>query len=966
MHKNDEKNQLEQQNKDRIQCHFISNTHWDREWRYSAQRTRHMLCYMMDMLLDILEKEPRFQSFHLDSQTVPILDYLEIYPEKEEILRKHIKEGRIVVGPWFCLPDEFLVGGESLIRNLLLGHKIAAKFGPVSKTGYSPFSWGQISQMPQIYKGFGIDMISFYRGINTLVAPKSEFVWEGPDGTRIYASRLSVRPRYNVWYIIQRPVYWDEQNEGNRYMKWKRDFGPFHFIDIANKDMDYQYTHPKFWYKGENIPERAKQAIAEQDKDWSTPHRFWSSGHDSSCPDIREAQLIEDSNLALENADVFHSTVKAWQDGVIANAQPDWPVLKGEMRHPYTTGSASDLIAWVTSSRTYIKQANFKTEQDLTYYAEPMAAFASMLGAPHPQKFIDTAYYWLLLNHGHDSIAGCGRDVLADDVIYRLRQSREISSCVSERAMLDIVGSIDFSGWTSDEMAVVVYNPSCFVRSENLSAAIDIPNEWECQSFEIVDENGEKLHMQIKESESCCQAVQIPNDTANLFLSKRYYVQAVYPEVPAFGYKTFKVKPLYWKRAKSVQPKTMLTGPQTMENEFISVTINSNGTLNIQDKKTGKCYTDMGYFRDSSETGDPWKHIPVPNESIFTTLNERAEVSLIRDGELEASFRVKINWRLPEDVTTDMRARSHVMKEYLIINTITLRKNQPWVDIVTELDNTVENHYLQVSFPSGIKADTIKAQGQFDVVERSIIKPDYTQYEEDPITENPMNSFVDISDGKVGMALLNEGLKGYEAHEDASRTVSISLLRSYHLKICVTVNDVVDYSKTDRGTQCLGKHTFHYAVMPHADDWEKADVWQAADRFTMNLLAGQVGPTEHGTQPLTKSFLELSDTRLHVSAVKRSESGSGWVVRVFNPYSDTKKAAIRLNSGVTGPLTVQSPAERVMEEFALPIEKGMPWKKVRTVSLEELPQEELQINADGWVPFEITGKKILTLEFLAE
>jgi alpha-mannosidase len=256
MHKNDEKNQLEQQNKDRIQCHFISNTHWDREWRYSAQRTRHMLCYMMDMLLDILEKEPRFQSFHLDSQTVPILDYLEIYPEKEEILRKHIKEGRIVVGPWFCLPDEFLVGGESLIRNLLLGHKIAAKFGPVSKTGYSPFSWGQISQMPQIYKGFGIDMISFYRGINTLVAPKSEFVWEGPDGTRIYASRLSVRPRYNVWYIIQRPVYWDEQNEGNRYMKWKRDFGPFHFIDIANKDMDYQYTHSAYRARLRRCPVR--------------------------------------------------------------------------------------------------------------------------------------------------------------------------------------------------------------------------------------------------------------------------------------------------------------------------------------------------------------------------------------------------------------------------------------------------------------------------------------------------------------------------------------------------------------------------------------------------------------------------------------------------------------------------------------------------------------------------------------
>lgn len=950
--------------KERIQCHFISNTHWDREWRYSAQRTRHMLCYMMDMLLDILEKEPRFKTFHLDSQTVPLLDYLEIYPEKEELLKKYVQEGKLVVGPWFGLPDEFLVGGESLIRNLLLGHKIANKFGAVSKTGYSPFSWGQISQMPQIYQGFGIDMISFYRGINTLVAPKSEFIWEGPDGTRIYASRLSVRPRYNVWYIIQRPVYWNEQNEGNRYMQWKREFGPFHFIDLANKDADYQYVHPQFWYHGENIPERAKQAIREQDKDWSTPHRFWSSGHDSSCPDIREAQLIEDADHALEDADVFHSTVKAWQDGVIANRKPDWPVLQGEMRHPYTEGSASDLIGWVTSSRTYIKQDNFKTERELTYYAEPMAAFASMLGAPHPQSFIDTAYYWLLLNHGHDSIAGCGRDVLADDVIYRLRQSREISSCVMERAMLDIAGSINLSTWSPEEMALVVYNPAPFKRSDVIPAALDIPNEWNCQSFEIVDENGEKVTTQLCEAVPFCQAVQIPNDTANLFLSKRYSILANFKDIPGVGYKTYKVRPLYWKRAKSVQPKTMLSGPQTMENEYLSVTINSNGTLDIYDKKSAKSYKNMGYFRDCSETGDPWKHIPVPNERIFTTLNERAEVSLIRDGELEAVFMVKINWSLPENVTTDLSGRSHVMKQYPITNTITLRKGQPWVDIVTELDNTVENHYLQVSFPSGIKTDKIMAQGQFDVVERSILKPDYTQFEEDPISENPMNSFVDISDGSVGMALLNEGLKGYEAHDDLNRTVSISLIRSYHLKICVTVNDVVDYSKTDKGTQCLGRHSFHYAVMPHEGDWEEAGVWQSAERFNMNLLAGQLGPTKHGTEPLSKSFIELIDETLHISAIKKSESGNGWIVRLFNPSERVLNTAIRLNGGYAGPQVVQSPAERVQAEFALPEGKGSKWSKVRLVTLEELPTQELKMDDRGWVKFDITGKKILSFEFL--
>jgi len=58
----------------------------------------------------------------MDSQTLPIQDYLEARPEREALVRKYVNEGRLIIGPWFCLPDEFLVGGESLIRNLLLGH----------------------------------------------------------------------------------------------------------------------------------------------------------------------------------------------------------------------------------------------------------------------------------------------------------------------------------------------------------------------------------------------------------------------------------------------------------------------------------------------------------------------------------------------------------------------------------------------------------------------------------------------------------------------------------------------------------------------------------------------------------------------------------------------------------------------------------------------------------------------------
>jgi len=345
---------------------------------------------------------------------------------------------------------------------------MAKELGGVSKTGYSPFGWGQISQMPQIYKGFDIDMASFYRGLNHYTAPKSEYIWESPDGTQILASRLGKRPRYNVWYVIQRPVYWNQKDENNRVMSWGNGHSPFKFVDVQNSELDYQYAHPRFDYNKDEIKPRVDQAIAEQDDDWTTQHRFWSDGHDSSVPDIREARLIEDCNKAVgDRGQVFHSTIKDLQDGIKANIKRDeLNVIKGEMREPFTKGSVSALFGWILSARIDIKQDNFKTERDITYYAEPLAAFASMQGAAHQQNFIDLSYNYLLQNHGHDSIGACGRDIVSDDVIFRSRQSREISSCIIERSMMDIVGDIDLSSWSADEMAIVVYNPAPFKRSQ--------------------------------------------------------------------------------------------------------------------------------------------------------------------------------------------------------------------------------------------------------------------------------------------------------------------------------------------------------------------------------------------------------------------------------------------------------------------------------------------------------------------
>ena len=186
------------------QGHVISNTHWDREWRYPFQIYRMDLVDMIDRLLDILLKEKEYRAFFLDSQTVILEDYLEIRPENRSLIEKFVQEDRIQIGPWFTLPDAWGCPGEALTRNLLMGHRIAHSFGKVSKVGYTPFSNGQVSQLPQIYRGFDIDSCFFYRGIGKHIA-KSEFLWESPDGSNVYGFRFGDYARYNYYYLVYRP-----------------------------------------------------------------------------------------------------------------------------------------------------------------------------------------------------------------------------------------------------------------------------------------------------------------------------------------------------------------------------------------------------------------------------------------------------------------------------------------------------------------------------------------------------------------------------------------------------------------------------------------------------------------------------------------------------------------------------------------------------------------------------------------
>src|SRR3954447_17940687 len=165
---------------------LISHTHWDRAWYCTFQEFRIRLVRLVDRLLQTLANEPDFRVFMLDGQMSVIEDYLEVRPDKAAELQALCRSGRIQVGPWFVLADEFLVSPEALIRNLKLGRKMGEAYGGVMDIGYVPDGFGHIAQLPQILCGFGMDNAFFWRGMGADGDRLgTEFTWCAPDGSGV-------------------------------------------------------------------------------------------------------------------------------------------------------------------------------------------------------------------------------------------------------------------------------------------------------------------------------------------------------------------------------------------------------------------------------------------------------------------------------------------------------------------------------------------------------------------------------------------------------------------------------------------------------------------------------------------------------------------------------------------------------------------------------------------------------------
>jgi len=172
--------------------HVIPHTHWDREWYLSFENFRYRLVNLVDDVLQFMSADDAYNHFHMDGQMAPIDDFLEVRPSKSSEIGLRNRQGRFSLGPWYVQPDEFLVSAESMVRNLMLGIRRAKEVGgnPLL-LGYLPDSFGHISQLPQIFRGFEIDTTCIARGVSHYDSQHFEQFWRSPDGSQVFVIYIS-------------------------------------------------------------------------------------------------------------------------------------------------------------------------------------------------------------------------------------------------------------------------------------------------------------------------------------------------------------------------------------------------------------------------------------------------------------------------------------------------------------------------------------------------------------------------------------------------------------------------------------------------------------------------------------------------------------------------------------------------------------------------------------------------------
>lgn len=913
---------------DQKTIHVISGTHWDREWRFTAEQSLLRLAELVDELLDILEQNREYKCFLLDGGTVVIEDYLCVRPANEERLRALMRAGRIQTVMWYTLPEMSSVAPESLIRNLLIGKRMADGFGGAVNAGYTATSYGQISQLAQIYAGFGMKSALSYRGTNKHQVPPLCRL-ESPDGTQIYHLRCFDEVTRTNWFFFPHYMLVLGKYPRDLSTKWDPFDWPVHMADAGLYETAFQMKNEKDSFNTD--PEKIREAIrmlgAQAEPQMVNNQLLALDMEDNAVPYSRLPELIKACNEAQTEYVIQQVGIDEYVKACLKGLDPETvPVHRGEMRYTLVEAGFNGLLGATHSSRMDLKLENDLAQRELIHVAEPLSAMSALSGGSYEGVLLNRAWLYLLKNHAHDSICGAAISQAHLDNPFRFRATTSIAQECSRKACEELWTRIDTAGTFRDgDLTLTLFNTLPVARKRVESVVIDTPRPnfgnfkvetctgvgpivegfepdkmLTFQYFDLIDEKGAKVPYAVLQREDIDMEVERKLD-ANAavydILRNRLLIEI---ELPAMGWRTLAVRPRLREYEKNPQPKgerTFIAAQNgTLENEFIRVQINANGTLDYTDKKTGREIRGMHVFVDDASTGNAHKHSGVLRNTTVSSLCETTHLTLVENNKLRATWRIDLELPVPECAAINGKDRSRTLVNLPVSTFVTLAKGSRRLEFKTIVENNAKDHRLRLLFPTGIKTDFAYADSPFDVVKRGILWNDTKDNMEPHHPFQPMQRFVTVSDGKDGFSFMSKGIGEYEVMDDSVRTLAVTLLRTTRVSMKANRGQMTpeEWDRND-GPQMQGRYEYEYAVSAHSGNWDKAGIHLMADDFRAPVRVLQ-GVPKPGTLSSVHSLLELGQNqKIQVSAFYRTEKGAT-VLRLWNSSAKPVETCLTLNA----------------------------------------------------------------------
>lgn len=823
----------------------VPHTHWDREWYLPFQRFRLRLVGLLDELIGRMEDDPRLR-FTLDGQMAAVDDYLEVRPELRDRIAALVRDGRLAVGPWQILHDEFLCSGENIVRNLELGMRRARELGAVMMVGYLPDQFGHCAQTPQILRQAGIEHACVYRGVPARVRTNA-FAWVAPDGTAI------------------RTEYLPEGGYGNAAGMFDIDG----LVELRTTDFTERM---RAWRPG------GGPLLAMY-------------GADHAAPTADLADRVAAAGLRLDTLAGYLAGEDTSTDGL--------PRIQGELR----SHARANILPGVISVRAHLKQAMSRAERIVERHAEPLAALWS---GDWPGRFLDMAWIRLIEVSCHDSVTGCGSDETAGQVAARMAEAEQLGQAVCDMVTAELAAAVPSDAHlvlnptparrtgmvtldvpadspalrTADGrlLGTQTLDMAPTVLDDGTHPAARLPQllrrvygrvlfgqevvGWTVRdqtlTFHVAPHSGTPFD--IAEVREALRGAEGEWRVRILAAPRRTVAALV--DVPPLGHAPVRPEA----GPPEAVPSPVSVEGNVLDNGLLRVEVRGDGTLSLR-TPDGAVITGAGRLVDGGDLGDTYNHAPPRHDRIVDApLSVRS--APVWSGPVVGAVDVvrAYPWPAAGDLAGD--ARTGDTEEVAVTTRVELRAGEPFVRLRVGFDNRCDDHRVRwhVPLPPGTRSSF--AEGQFAVVERGLTAEGGGG--EVPLPTFPASAFVAAG----GVAVLLEHVSEYEITDG---DLALTLLRS------------VGYLSRDRHAlrdepagpqlptpqaQCRGLRTVTLALMPYRGERPGSAVTQAAEAFRHDLLTVP-GSGPAGTPlPPARAGIEVAGEGVVLTSLREHD---GWL-----------------------------------------------------------------------------------------